>query len=219
MLRLLTVAMILATLFASTFLILKFFGVLTADNIKALLLWASEVNTIYVGIFITALLFLDMFIAIPTLTIVTLSGYFMGAWFGAAFSVLGMWLAGISGYFICRKWGDQLLTRLYQDKEKLNEMQDIFNKHGISVLLLCRAMPILPEVTCCLSGANKISFKKFFLFYSLGTIPYGVLAAFAGSKSTLNDPLPGILGAIGISALLWIGWFILIRVHYKSRTT
>ena len=217
MLRLFTVAMVLATAFASTFLILNAAGVLTVENVKAWLVWASEVNVIYVGMFVVTLLFMDMFIAVPTLTIVTLSGYFMGPVFGTLFSVTGMWLAGVSGYLICRKWGDGLLLKIYKDEEKLKEMRDIFSQHGIYVLLLCRAAPILPEVSCCLSGANKIPFKKFFTFYSLGTVPYVMLATYAGSKSTIDDPMPGIIGAVLISVSLWILWYVFIRFNYRTK--
>ena len=215
--RLLVVSSVLAALFASTFLIIKFSGLITIDDVKRWLLVASEINVLYVGCAVAFLLFMDMFIAIPTLTIVTLSGYFMGPALGAVFSVLGMWAAGLSGYFICRRWGDGLLLKIYKDQEKLDEMKQIFNHNGVFVLVLCRAAPILPEVTCCLSGANKIKFSKFFTFYSLGTVPYALLASFAGSQSSLEDPLPGIVSAVGVSVVLWICWYFLIRTHYKSK--
>ncbi len=215
--RLLTVSATLAAFFASTFLVITLTGLVTIEDIKHVLVAASEVNVLYVGIAVMCLLFMDMFIAVPTLTIVTLSGYFMGPLFGAMFSVLGMWAAGLSGYFICRQWGDRLLLIIYKDQKNLDEMRSIFKHYGVSVLVLCRATPILPEVTCCLSGANKIAFSKFFTFYSLGTVPYAMLAAFAGSKSSLEDPLPGIFGATSMSVVLWVCWYVLIRRHHKAK--
>lgn len=215
--RLLTLAGLIAMIFAATFLMIKATGLITIVDIKNLLSWASEVNLITVGLFVSALLFLDIFIAIPTLTVVTLSGYFLGPIFGALFSILGMWAAGLSGYFICRTWGGGLLLKTSKDRESIKEMENIFSNYGVYVLILCRAAPIIPEVTCCLSGINKIKFSKFFLFFSLGTIPYAAIASYAGSKSSIDDPLPGVIGALVIATTLWVGWFFLIRMHYRCR--
>lgn len=217
MLRLFILAASLAAVFASTFLIFNATGLITLDSIKNLLTYASQVHPVYIGLAITFLLFLDMFIAMPTLTIATLAGYFMGPVYGAVFSILGMWAAGISGYGICRTWGNGLLIKIYKDETKLAEMQTLFNQYGAHALVFCRATPILPEVTCCLAGANNVSFVKFFLFYSMGTVPYACIAAFAGSQSTLDAPLPGIISAIGLSLTLWLCWFLLIR-HARNLT-
>lgn len=215
MLRLLSTALTLAAVFASTFLLINLTGLVTIADIKQWLLLASTTHATYVGMVVIFLLFLDLFIAVPTLTIVTLSGYFMGPVWGAIASIAGMWAAGLSGYLICFKWGEKFLLNIYKDPTKLDEMKRVFEQNCSYVLMLCRALPILPEVSCCLAGANQISFRKFFVFYSIGTIPYATLAALAGSKSSLDDPSPAILGAISISATLWLCWYLFWRFYRK----
>lgn len=214
--QLITIALILAAAFASTFIVIKATGVLTIDDVRTWLTMASEINPIYVAIAVIILLFADLFIAVPNLTICILSGYFLGWLGGGLASTAGMMLAGIVGYWICWAIGPKILMRIYKDPNKLAEMQHIFSEHSTSVILMCRALPILPEVVACLAGANKMSFVRFMVYYSISTIPYSFIAAYAGSKSSLANPTPAILAAIGISLALWFSWFIFLRRHYSK---
>lgn len=209
--QLITVALVLATLFASTFLILTTTGVLTVEGIEAGLKAASEVNAIYVIISVVALLLADIFIAVPTLTIAILSGFFLGFGLGAFSATLGMALAGLTGYALCRLYGPGLLKKIYPDSHKREEMQSLFNQHGSTVLLICRAMPILPEVSCCMAGANRMPFVRFFTCYMVSTLPYASIAAFAGSRSSLDNPQPAIYAAIGLALFFWTAWAVFIR--------
>ena len=82
------------------FLTLKTTRILSAEQIKMWLVEAKELSTIYVGVIILLLLFADLFIAIPTMTVITLSGYFLGFRYGASASIAGLILAGVSGYWL-----------------------------------------------------------------------------------------------------------------------
>lgn len=214
--QLLTIAFILATLFASTFIVIKATGFLTIEDIKNWLIIGSKINSSYVVLAVIILLFADLFIAVPTLTICILSGYFLGWLTGGLASTAGMMLAGIVGYWICWAIGQKFLMRIYKDPKKLTEMQNIFSEHSTSVILMCRAMPILPEVVSCMAGANKMPFFRFMMYYCISTIPYAFIAAYAGSKSSLTNPTPAILTAMGISLVLWLSWFIFLRRVYPK---
>jgi uncharacterized membrane protein YdjX (TVP38/TMEM64 family) len=214
--QLITIALVLAAAFASTFIVIKATGVLTIDDVKHWLTMASEINPVYVALAVIALLFADLFIAVPNLTVCILSGYFLGWLTGGLASTAGMMLAGIVGYWICWAIGPKILIKIYKDPQKLAEMQSIFSEHSASVILMCRALPILPEVVSCLAGANKMPFFRFMAYYSISTIPYSFIAAYAGSKSSLANPTPAILAAIGISIALWFSWFIFLRRNYPK---
>jgi len=203
--------LILATLFASTFIVIKLTGVITVDDIKTWLNAASSISPIYIGMIVAALLFADLFIAIPTLTVCILSGYFLGFELGAAFNALGVAIAGICGYLLSRSIGRSILIRVVQDPDKINEMEVIFNKHGVLMILLSRALPILPEATACLAGFTKMPMWKFLFAWIFSSFPYVAIAAYAGSVSTLESPLPAIITAIVLSASLWLMWFIFLR--------
>jgi uncharacterized membrane protein YdjX (TVP38/TMEM64 family) len=94
-------------------------------------------------------------------------------------------------------------------------MQEVFSRYGSIVLIICRAMPILPEVSCCLAGATRMKFGKYIGAFALGTIPYALIAAYAGSRSSLDDPKPAILTAIGLTMLMAFAWTLLLR-RYRA---
>lgn len=206
---LLTVGLVLAALFASTFLVMNSTGVLTLERVETLMKNAAEARALYVALAVVILLAADLFIAVPTLTIAILAGYFLGFAAGAASAVTGMAVAGFSGYGLCCRYGPGLLLRIYHDPAELNRMKRLYDQHGPIMLVICRAMPILPEVSCCLAGANRMPFARFVLCFALGTIPYATLAAYAGSRSSLDDPQPAIVAAVGLSLCLWAAWWLL----------
>ncbi len=212
---LLRVILIIATFFATTFVIMKLTGILTADQIEYFLLQAKSSSPIYVAIIIALLLFSDLFIAIPTLTVIILSGYFLGQTYGAIAALLGMLFAGIFGYTISRFYGDSIFAFLIKDPHKRNEAIVTFTKHGVMMILLSRALPILPEVTACLSGMTRMKFTLFITAWLASAFPYVMIATYAGSISSVENPKPALFTAIAISTSLWISWIIYHRLRIK----
>jgi len=208
---------IIAALFASTFVVIKVFGLITVDDIRFWLAAAKEISPLYIGLLVSAILFADLFIAIPTLTVCILSGYFLGAGFGALFSMIGVTLAGITGHWLSRSAGRTLLEKFVREPEKLQAMETTFQQHGFVMILISRALPILPETSACLSGLTRMPISKFLLAWVISSYPYVAIAAYAGSVSSLDDPKPAIFTAIALSAFFWISWIIFLR--YKARGT
>lgn len=200
--------LILATFFASTFIVIKLTGVITVDDIKAWLEAAKTISPVYIAAIVALLLFADLFIAIPTLTVCLLSGYFLGFGAGALAAMMGVTFAGFAGYTLSRLFGPGILQKVVKDDEKVREMETIFNQHGFIMILLSRAMPILPESAACMSGITRMAIGKFSLAWVLASYPYAAIAAYAGSVSTIEDPKPAIFTAIGITTFFWIGWVI-----------
>ena len=213
--HLLKVIAIIGALFALTFLLLKTTGVLSVEQIKMWLLQAKELSPIYVSVIVVLLLFSDLFVAIPTMTVITLSGYFLGFQYGAIASIIGLSLAGISGYWLSHILGEWILDFILRKEKAKQEAKEIFRKHGVVMILLSRAIPILPEVTACLAGMTQMKFSKFLLVWSLSTIPYVLILTYAGSVSSIENPKPAIYTAIVISAILWSGWFLFKKKKEK----
>ena len=126
--------------------------------------------------------------------------------------MVGSALAAFGGYEICRKWGENALAKVIRDPVQRGEMREAFSAHGPGMILLARAAPILPEVTACMAGINCMPLPRFSLFWSLGTLPYMAIAAYAGSISSVDDPKPAIYAALGLYAVMWTGWFVYRRV-------
>lgn len=212
------VFLIIAACFAATFLLIKGTGILTVEQIEGWLLQARELSPIYVGTLVALFLFADLFIAVPTLTVTILSGYLLGHTYGAVSALSGVILAGIGGYTLSRYYGDAILGFLVKDEDKRNEAIMTFRKHGFMMILLSRAMPILPEVTACLSGMTRMSFSKFLLAWLISSVPYILIVTYAGSISSIENPKPAIYTAIGLSLVLWSAWFLYHRVRNKTKS-
>jgi len=210
---------ILALCFASTFLILNVTELLTVERVTNWLEVAQQSPRIVIGALIVLLLFADLFVAMPTLTIMLLSGFFLGPQQGTMFTVLGLSLAGFSGYGLSYRYGDQLAKKLLKDKNELDHAVQSFKRFGVGTILLSRAMPILPEVSACMAGLTRMPFTRFARAWMVSTVPYALIANYAGSISTVSDPSPAIITAIGLTALFWLGWGIYRSAVLKKGTS
>ncbi len=206
---------LLGAFFTFTLVAFKLLGILSTDDIKSWLEAAMNLSTWVVGLIIIALMLIDLFIAIPTLSLTILSGFFLGVELGVLYSSIGMIGSGTMGYIISRFHGEKLLNFVTKDEKQKNEMTRIFSLFGPFSLMLCRAAPMLPEVTSCLAGVTKMPYWKYLLFYSIGTLPYALIAAYSGSISTVNDPEPAIYTFISIFAGLTLVWitFLYFNKH------
>jgi len=205
---LLKVIFVLALVFAATFLIIRFSGVLTEEDIKAWLETATTINPMYVVSVVVLLLAVDIFIAVPTLTICILSGYFLGFPLGGLSASIGLMIAGAIGYWMSRAFGEKILKVIISSKTKREEAKATFNQYGLAMILLSRSSPIFSEVCACMAGMTKMKFAKFYLAWSINSIPYALIAAYSGSISSFENPKPAIYTIIGLYAALWLAWFI-----------
>ena len=205
---LLKIMITLALFFASTFIILKSTGMITVEKIELWLDIAKNANSIYVSAIIAGLLFADLFIAVPTLTVMILGGFFLGPLYGAIAGIIGLFSAGTCGYGISHKYGDYLINFLIKDEEKREEAIAMFQEHGAIVILLSRAIPILPEVSACMAGMTRMGFWKFLALWLVSAVPVASIAAYAGSISTLENPTPAFLTIIGFTIFFWMGWLV-----------
>ncbi|AXO16237.1 TVP38/TMEM64 family protein [Thalassospira indica] len=213
---LLKTGLVLATCFAATFGILIATGLLQRDDVVRWLEYAEQIDAWLVATIVISLLVADLFIAVPTMTVTVLAGYFLGPLGGALAAGTGMITAGAMGYRISTKFGRSVLRRIISDEERLGEMEEVFSRYGLVVLMICRAMPILPEVSCCLAGVTRMRFVKFGFGYLIGTVPYVIVCAWLGAQSSAADPMPAIWGAATVSVVMWLCWFFLIRHHRRS---
>jgi uncharacterized membrane protein YdjX (TVP38/TMEM64 family) len=212
---LIKIILLLAGIFTTTLLIIKFSGILTVDDIKESFLNLKSQPSYVLGSLIVFLLFIDLFIAVPTMSIIILSGYFLGFELALLYTSFGLLSASMTGYFLSKKYGNKVLDKLSSNKEQKLEMTTLFNKQGILVIILSRAVPMLPEICSCLAGTCKMPIKRFLLAWTLGTIPYVGVMSYAGSISNLDEPMPAILAALGITVLFWLVWIIFMKIDKK----
>jgi|GEM_PF-319702 len=211
------VMLVLASIFASTFLIVKLTGVLSIEQITLWLELAKKIDSSVLVFVVIALLFADLFIAIPSLTIMLLSGYFLGATYGAIAVIIGVMLAGISGYTISYFHGEKLERLLVKNEQQREQLRAQFAQYGSLMILFSRAMPILPEVSACMSGLTKMPLVKFIIVWSVSSVPYAIIATYAGSISSISNPKPAIITAIALTMLCWTAWLIVQRLSKRKK--
>ena len=105
----LKVLLVISLTFAATFLVMKSMGWLSVEQVTGWLTQASKLSPLTLSAIVIALLFLDLFIAIPTLTIIILAGYFLGYPLAVAVVFVGILLAALMGYFLSFYCGERLL--------------------------------------------------------------------------------------------------------------
>jgi len=214
---LLKIMLVLASIFASTFLIAKLAGVLSITQITLWLELAKSIDSSILTLVVIALLFADLFIAIPSLTVMLLSGYFLGATYGALAAIIGVMLAGVSGYLLSYFYGEKLETLLVNNEKQRMQLRAQFNQYGSLMIIFSRALPILPEVSACMAGLTKMPVIKFITTWSISSIPYAIIATYAGSISSISNPKPAILTAIVLTSFCWIAWFIVRQVNKRKK--
>lgn len=197
--------------FAATFLVIKVATGLSFDDVELWLHEAQRTSPATLAGLVVALLLADILVSVPTLTITMLAGFLLGQFAGATAALLGLYGAGLIGYSVSRVFGDRLLCVLMKDDAKRMQVRETFAQHGFGMIILARAAPILPEVTACLAGATRMSLSRFLAAWSLNSIPYVFVATLAGSLSSLENPQPALFTAFGISATLWVSWFLFRR--------
>ena len=214
---LLKVMGLLALVFASTFVVARLLGVLTEENVRNSLQAASEVSPLWLAGIVFVLLFVDILVAVPTLTITLLAGYFLGFPLAFAVTFAGTASAAFTGYALSARYGGRAIAWIVGGRQA--DLVTAFRTHGPVMILLSRAAPMVPEITACMAGATRLGLVRYAALFALSTAPYVGIASYAGSISTWNDPGPALSASILLYATLWTGWAIFRRRMRNAERT
>ncbi len=215
--HLIKIMLILGLVFGSTFVAGRLLGILTTENVRHLLEQAQSVDPVWVAGLVVALLFIDLFFAVPTLTITILAGFFLGFPAGASAAFVGASLAAIGGYLVSRRWGDRVIRMLLKEEAAREDLVQAFHSSGPVMIMFSRALPMVPEITACMAGVTRMPPLRYAAFFTVGTLPYVLLAAYAGSISSLESPQPAIYAALLFYGLMWTGWYVFRRTRAAQR--
>ncbi|MDV6316865.1 VTT domain-containing protein [Idiomarina sp. HP20-50] len=213
---LIKIVLLFGLIFASTFILANMAGVLSLEKINNFFITMNRSSPEWIALILILILFADLFVAIPTLSVILLGGFFLGPVTASLSAITGLLFAGVVGYVLNRSYGSYLFKWLIKSQTQRNEAISAFNKHGYYIILLSRAVPILPEVSACLSGLTKLPFWKFITCWLISIVPYSVIASYAGSISTVQDPSPAIITAISFTAFFGVAWFLLKKYKIDS---
>ena len=208
--------LIIIGVFALIFALVNLTGLLSVADIKAYLEQIQHAGKFKIFVIVAVLLASDVFLSVPTILIVTYAGHILGFGWGVLATTLGMLASGTIAYLLCRFSGTKMLRVLIKDKKQIDEVNRIFHRLGFGMLIIARALPMLPEATCCLSGMMKFNFVKFLLYYVFGTLPYAIVLTYLGSISSADNPYPAFIGIGVVYVILYLLWFFKLR-HTKEQ--
>lgn len=156
------------------------------------------------GFIIILLLVGDLLMSVPSSILMTLAGSVYGTVIGTVVGSVGSLLSSIIGFVVCRRFGGSITRRLISEKE-IETMNKWFRRWGEGILILSRMLSMLPETMSCFAGLTRISFLRFRVLITIGTVPMAFFYSYFGSRSqTLADwSIPLILGVV-VPGILWI---------------
>jgi uncharacterized membrane protein YdjX (TVP38/TMEM64 family) len=207
---LLRIGLILALAFASTFVIAQWSGILPEEDLVAWLEGLRDLHPAWLIAAVLALLLLDLFIAVPTMTTILLAGWLLGPWLGGLAASVGLLLMGSTAYVLGRTAGRNVLSRLFRDDARLAGIEAAFARNDLLTLAVCQALPILPELSATLAGISRMPPLRFLAGYALGVVPFAFIVASGGAASSPDDLRPAIYTAIGTTATLLLAWRLLL---------
>lgn len=156
------------------------------------------------------LLLSDIILPVPASGIMAATGTVYGLWVGALTNFFGSVCAGLVGYGAARLPG-QRFARCIATDDELNRFKVFFDQWGAYAVIISRALPIMPEAVSILAGISKMSFTKFFLSLSAGTLPVSVLFSWMGAYSSFSHSF-GIAAAVLIPALIWPVFIKIVKI-------
>jgi uncharacterized membrane protein YdjX (TVP38/TMEM64 family) len=197
------IAVGLLLIFSICYVAIASSGLLSAEALSRHLkpyLEASH-NVWLTGPIVVLLLMIDLVLPIPSVAVMTFSGYFMGTIPGALFNVVGAMGAALLGFEICKRFGRRGFQRIIGADES-DRVEDFFRTYGDWAIVLSRSVPMLTEIMSCLAGLSRMSYKRFLLLSAAGSIPISILYAWTGHHASGNPPVWWlVLLALGVPAL------------------
>ncbi len=189
-------------------LLINLTGVVTFSKIETLLEQANSISPYLIASIIIALLIADLFISVPTLSLGVLAGFFLGPFFGAITLFTGLMITGVSGYTLTRLLGFRVLNFLMPKAKDQKSIQMQFHNYGFVMILLSRALPMLPETTACLAGMTKMPISKFLVAWAVCHGIYSIFVSYIGSISSVENPYPTIISILILYVVLGLSWLV-----------
>lgn len=198
-------------IFGSLALLFGFFVDFDDRDVERVLM-ASKERPEWVFASVVALLAVDSVLAIPSTPTVIIAGYLLGPWWGGLSSFLGMMVAGSICYWSGRVVG----SARWWKKEAPHAVSDGTAQVVPVALLLARAAPMLPEVLSAMAGSSRMPMARYYLYYGSGHFAFALLVAYAGSKSSLEEPWPAIAAGLTVPVLGAIVVFMRRRARARG---
>lgn len=155
----------------------------------------QDADTSTVSVVIVVLLSTDVFLPVPSSVLSTISGWRLGWFAGTLVTWLGMTIGAAAGYHLAWRLGPKF-SSWFCRSDDLNQMKDLMNHYGPSVLILGRALPVFAEASVLMAGIHRLSWKRFFLPVVVSNF---IIAMVYSSLGDLAAKYQWLAAAVGVS--------------------
>ncbi|MCL1888260.1 MAG: VTT domain-containing protein [Kiritimatiellaeota bacterium] len=161
----------------------------------------SDGGQILVVSAVVVLLAADLFLPVPSSIVMTASGSLIGN-FALAFlaNLLGSLACALWGYALCHRFGRPFLLRATTPGD-LARAEKFWDRYGGWGIVLCRALPMFPQIISCLAGFLRMNFGAFIGLTLLGAVPLSAFYAWAGQHGMASGGSWAFLLALAVSGL------------------
>jgi len=169
-------------------------------NQEGTIAWLNQYGP-WAGFAAILLLMADLILPLPATLIMSALGFIYGPILGGIISVMGSFMAGSAGYWICRSLGEKAAIRILGVKD-YERGKKLSGKVGGWVVVLSRWLPVFPEVVACMAGLTRMKAGYFHLALLCGSLPMGFTYAFVGAAG-LEHPGWAIALSFGLPPFIW----------------
>lgn len=149
-----------------------------------------------------ALLAGDVLLPVPASLVMVANGALFGLGAGALLSTLGGLAASLLGYALGHRLR-AVVDRLVPDE--VARSQEALERWGLAAVALSRPLPLLAETVAVAAGAAGFRMGRFAVGSLLGTLPAAMVFAALGAAGAQGTPLPLLVAAYVVTALLTVG--------------
>lgn len=153
-------------------------------------------------VLVVGLLATDILLPIPSSLVSTMSGWQLGWPLGTLATWLGMTLGASIGFGLARRFG-RPFALWFSRGEDLDQMRQVSDRFGPTVLVLTRAMPVFAEASVLIAGIHSLAWRRFLPAVVLSNLGIAIAYAALGDYAEQHQWLPLALGvAIALPVLV-----------------
>lgn len=163
---------------------------------------------------ITCVMATDVFLPIPSSVLSTYAGAQLGVALGTAATWLGMTVGAVLGFGLARRLGRPLAERL-ADPDLLAGMEQWTDRLGPTVLVVCRAVPVVAEASVLVTGAIGLEWRRFLPVVVASNLGIALAYSAFGQVAERHDWLPV---ALAVSVAIPLAVTALLRRRLAAAT-
>lgn len=187
--------------------------VLSSGDQKRISGWVSQFGfwgPIVIVLFMVVQMFLVV-VNVVALMVVAILAY--GPIWGSVISLIGIFVASSTGYFLGRSLGPATVGKLLGQKTQ-QKVEEQVQRYGIWAVILARISPLISnDAISIVAGLAKMPFGRFMLATAAGIIPLTILVAYLGQDIDRLKTGLIVVSVIGAAALL--GYYLYDRRKRK----